>query len=115
MILGSDSLNRKAFEYKMAYMLLKKNFKGIEHDLPLFEKLGFTRLPVHVEEAAIALSVSNKGVLPYTANLQVSKNTELRWNQFISVLKQNGNDVKKAEPALRSRFGDTFWYYVFYK
>jgi hypothetical protein len=115
MILGSDSLNRKAFEYKMAYMLLKKNFKGIENDLPVFEKLGFTRLPVHAEEAALALSVSKKGILPDMGSLQISKNTELRWNQFISVLKQNGNDVKKAEPALRSRFGDTFWYYVFYK
>lgn len=115
MILGSDSLNRKAFEYKMAYMLLKKNFNGIAHDLPGFEKLGFTRLPVHAEEAAIALSVSNKGILPYTGNLQVSKNTELRWNQYLSVLKLYGNDLRKAEPELRSRFGDTFWYYVFYK
>jgi len=115
MILGSDSLNKKAFEYKMAYMLIKKNFKGIEHDLPVFEKLGFTRLPVHVEEAAIALSVSNKAILPDMGSLRISKNTELRWDQYLSVLKQYGNDVKKAEQALRSRFGDTFWYYVFYK
>jgi hypothetical protein len=115
MILGSDSLNKKAFEYKMAYMLIKKNFKGIELDLPRFEKLGFTSLPVHVEEAAIALSVSNKGILPDMGSLQISNNTELRWNQYLSVLKQYGNDVKKAEPELRSRFGNTFWYYVFYK
>jgi hypothetical protein len=99
----------------MAYMLIKKNFKGIELDLPRFKKLGFTSLPVHVEEAAIALSVSNKGILPEMGSLQISNNTELRWNQYLSVLKQYGNDVKKAEPALRSRFGDTFWYYVFYK
>jgi hypothetical protein len=115
MILGSDSLNRKAFEYKMAFMLLKKNFKGIAQNLPEFGKLGFTSLPVNVEEAAIALSVSNKGILPNTGNLQISKNTELKWNQYLSVLKQNGNDLKKAEPILRSRFGNTFWYYVFYK
>jgi hypothetical protein len=115
MILGNNSLNKKAFEYKMAYMLIKKNFKGIENDLPRFEKLGFMSLPVHVEEAAIALSVSNKGILPDIGSLQISKNTELRWNQYLNVLKQYGNDVKKAEPVLRSRFGDTFWYYVFYK
>jgi len=29
MILASDTLNRKAFDYKVAYMLLKKNYKGI--------------------------------------------------------------------------------------
>jgi hypothetical protein len=115
MILASDSLNRKAFEYKMAFMLLNKNFKGIAHELPSFEKIGYTRLPVHIEEAALALAVSNKGRLPDMGNIQVSKNTELRWNQFLTVLQQYGNDLKSAEPVLKRRFGNTFWYYVFYK
>jgi hypothetical protein len=115
MILTSDSLNRKAFEYKMAFMLLKKNYKGIAHELPNFERFGFTRLPVHIEEAAVALSVSNSGILPAMGNLQVSKNTELRWNQYLTVLQQYGKDLKSAEPVLKRRFGDTFWYYIFYK
>jgi hypothetical protein len=115
MILASDSLNRKAFEYKMAFMLLKKNYAGIAHELPSFEKFGYTRLPVHIEEAALALAVSNKGKIPDMGNIQISKNTELRWNQFLNVLRQYNNDLKSAEPVLRRRFGDTFWYYVFYK
>jgi Family of unknown function (DUF6057) len=115
MILASDSLDREAFEYKMAFMLLKKNYKGIARELPRFEKLGFTRLPFHIEEAAIALSVSNKGALPDTGNLQISKNTQQKWNQYLAVLQQYGNDLKSAEPVLRRRFGDTYWYYVFYK
>jgi hypothetical protein len=114
-ILANDSLNRNAFEYKMAFMLLKKNYNGIAHELPLFEKFGYTRLPFHIEEAAIALSVSNKGRLPDMGNLHISKNTEQKWNQYLAVLQQYGNDLKSAEPALRRRFGDTFWYYVFYK
>jgi hypothetical protein len=115
LILSVDSMNRKAFEYRIAYMLLKKNYKGIVHELPAFEKFGFKRLPANVEEAAIALSVSNKGKLPDMGHLQISKNTEQRWNQYLGVLQQYRNDVKSAEPALRRRFGDTFWYYVFYK
>jgi hypothetical protein len=115
MILASDTLNRKVFEYKMAFMLLKKNYKEIVRELPEFKKYGFTRLPVHIEEAALALAVSNKGILPDMGNLQISKNTELRWNQYLTVLQQYGNDLKTAEPVLRRRFGDTFWYYVFYK
>lgn len=115
MILSSDTLNRQAFEYKMAFMLLKKNYKGITHELPQFEKFGFTQLPVHVEEAAIALSVSNKGKLPEMGNLRISKNTESRWNQYVIVLRQYNNDVRAAEPALKRQFGDTFWYYVFYR
>jgi hypothetical protein len=70
---------------------------------------------VHIEEAALALAVSNKGRLPDTGNLQISKNTGLRWTQFLAVLQQYGNDLKSAEPALKRRFGDTFWYYVFYR
>jgi hypothetical protein len=115
MILSSDSLNKKAFEYKMAFMLLTKNYKVIVQNLPQFEKLGFSRLPVHIEEAALALALSNKGPLPDMGNLGISKNTKLRWKQYLTVLQEYGNDVKSAEPALRRQFGDTFWYYVFYR
>ena len=115
MILASDSLNMKAFEYRMAFMLLKKNYEIIGNELPKFERFGFTRLPVHIEEAAIALSVSNRGKLPDIGNLMISKNTELRWNQYLSVLQQYNNDLRSAEPALKRRFGDTFWYYVFFR
>ena len=114
-ILVSDTLNRKAFEYKMAFMLLKKNLNGIAHDLPEFEKLGFSRLPVHIEEAALALAVSNRDRFPDIGNLHISNDTEQRWNQYLGVLQQYGNDLKSAEPALKRRFGDTFWYYVFYR
>jgi hypothetical protein len=115
MLLASDSLNRKAFEYNVAFMLLKKNLKGIAHELPEFKKFGFTRLPVHVEEAALALAISNKSRMPDMGNLQISKNTELRWNEYLTVLQQYRNDLKSAEPVLKRRFGDTFWYYVFFR
>ncbi len=115
MILANDSLNRKAFEYRIAFMLLKKNYNGIANELPKVERFGFTRLPVHLEEAAVALSLTNKGIIPAMGNLEVSKNTIRRWNEYLTLLKQYGNNLKSAEPALKRQFGDTFWYYVFYK
>jgi hypothetical protein len=115
LILASDTLNRKAFDYKVAYMLLKKNNKGIAHELVEFEKLGYKRLPVHIEEAALALAISNKGILPDMGNLHISQNTVSRWNQYLAVLQQYDNNLKSAEPVLKRRFGDTFWYYVFYR
>jgi len=115
LILASDSMNRKAFEYNLAFLLLKKNYNGILHEMAGFQRLGYTKLPVHIEEVVIALAVSNKGKIPDTGNLRISKKTELRWNQYLSVLQQYGNNIKSAEPELRKRFGDTFWYYVFYK
>ena len=114
-ILATDSLNRKAFEYKLAFMLLKKDYQGIANEIPKFTSLGFTKLPVHIEEAAVALSVFNMGKLPESGNIQINNNTELRWEQFLTVFQQYGTDPKAAEPALRKQFGNTFWYYAFYR
>ncbi len=115
LILGKDSLNKKAFEYKVAYLLLRKDYQGIAKELPDFEKLGFKSLPVNVEEAVIAISIANKGRLPYTGSIRISQGTITRWQQYLSVLQQSGNNVRSAEPTLRRRFGDTFWYWVFYR
>ncbi len=114
-ILLTDPLNKKAFEYRTAFLLLTKNFTAIIHDLPRFEKLGFSKLPVHVEEAALAISVSNKGLLPDIGNLGIRNSTGTQWNQYLTVLHEYGNNVKSAEPALRRLFGNSYWYYVFYK
>lgn len=114
-ILATDSLNKKAFEYKVALLLLKKDYRGIAYILPEFEKLGYTKLPMNVEEAALSLTLFNNGKLPYMGNLQINENTELRWNQFLTIFQQHGADVKAAEPALKREFGNTFWYWSFYK
>ena len=114
-ILVNDSLNKKAFEYKLAFMLLKKNYLGIAKELPKFESLGFTKLPVHIEEAVLALSVLNKGKLPNLGKLQISNNTGTRWNQYLTVFQQYRTDPKAAEPALKRQFGNTFWYWAFYR
>ena len=114
-ILAHDSLNKKAFEYKMAYMLLKKNYQQIVNALHEFERFGFTKLPEHIEEAVVTFSVLNKGKLALPGNIHMNKNTELRWNQYLSIFQQYGNDPKAAEPALRRKFGNTFWYYIIYR
>jgi len=114
-ILVTDSLNIKAFEYKLAFMLLKKDYQGIANEIPKFTSLGFTKLPVHIEEAAVALSVFNNGKLPDLGKIQINNNTKLRWEQFLTLFQQYGTDPKAAEPALRRQFGNTFWYYAFYR
>ena len=114
-ILATDSLNRNAFEYKLAFLLLKKDYQGIAKELPKFQSLGFTKLPANVEEATVALSLLNKGNLADLGNIQVTRDTELRWIQFLTIFQQYGANPKAAEPALRKQFGNTFWYYAFYR
>jgi hypothetical protein len=115
MALSADSLNRRAFEYQLAYMLIRKDHKGIAESLSGISRYGFTRIPTHLEEAAIvykriyASEMASSGILP------ISKDTEARFARFMQTLRSNGNDPGIAEPYLRKDFRDTFWYYVFYR
>jgi len=114
-ILASDSLNRKAYEYKLAFMLLKKDYPGIAAQLEGLGKYGFTKIPVHIQEAAEAYKTLNLGPLPNEGTLRPDPRTAQRFNQFLQIFQQYGNNLKSAEPALRQKFGNTFWYYAFYR
>ncbi len=114
-IFSTDSLNRKAFEYKVAFSLLRKDYRSIADELPKFGRYGYTKFPLHVEEAAVALSVFNKGNLPDLGSLSISSSTARRWEQFLTVFQNYGTNPQTAEPALRKQFGNTFWYYAFYR
>jgi hypothetical protein len=114
-IFSLDSLNRKAFEYKIAISLLRKDYRTIAFELPKFGMYGYTKFPLNVEEAAVALSVFNKGKLPDLGNLAISSSTARRWEQFLAVLQNYRTNPQAAEPSLRKQFGNTFWYYAFYR
>lgn len=111
----TDTLNRESFSYLIAYLLLKKDYKGLTANLSRFEELGYRAFPTHVEEAMLAISTMNNGEYPYHGNLKISRFTEERWTQFLTVFQQYGNDPRAAEPALRKQFGNTFWYWAFYR
>ncbi len=112
---SSEKANRNALDYLLAYCMLTENFEVIAEKLPKLESYGFARIPVHLEEAAMAYSTMLQGRLPDTGSLLISNQTIVRFNQFLQTFQSFGNDRKSAEPALRQRFGNTFWYYAFYR
>jgi hypothetical protein len=115
-VLATDSLNRNALEYKMAWLLLKKDYSNIVRELPQLVRMKYTKIPVHLEEAAlIFLSLSKQNKIPDLGGLFISRDTEARFQNFIAALRQYNNDPRSAEPALRKQFGDTFWYYAIYR
>ncbi len=113
-ILATDSTNRKAYEYKLAWLLLKKDYHSISYEWDDLEKHGFKTIPVHIEEAATAIKVLYTGQLPSPGNLSINPSTEIRFNRFLQTFQSYGNDLRAAEPALRKQFGNTFWYWTFY-
>ena len=114
-IVATDSLNRKAFDYRIAWLLLSKNYQAIAGEWSSLGRYDFKSIPVHLEEAGIALRDFYNFKLPVTGNLVISKATEDRFKRFLQTYQSYGSSLQTAEPILRKQFGNTFWYYVFYK
>lgn len=112
--LSFDSLNRKAYIYKLAYLMLVEDYDGIATGLAKLEGLGYKKIPVHLEEAALVCRMSDSALLPDLGNLKINPQTEARFNQFLQTFQSYGNSLKTAEPVLKQKFGNTFWYYAFY-
>ena len=112
-VFSSDSLNRKVFEYKMAYLMLTEDYEGIASGLARLNDLAFKKIPAHLEEAAMVCRMSGSA-LPDLGSLKIDPQTEVRFNQFLQTFASYGNNLKTAQPFLKQKFGNTFWYYGFY-
>ena len=114
LILAGDSTNHFALEYKIAWLLMQKNFQGVVNELPNLEKYGYNRIPKNIEEAIVAYKLLNVGKLPELKKLTISLQTEQRFNQFYLIFQQNSANKQQAQRALSRNFSDTYWYYVFF-
>jgi hypothetical protein len=112
--LSFDSLNLKAYMYKLAYLMLIEDYSGIAKGLARLENLGYKKIPLHLEEAALVCRMSDSAPLMNLGNLKINPQTEARFNQFLQTFQSSGNSLKTAEPVLKQKFGNTFWYYAFY-
>jgi hypothetical protein len=113
-VLALDSLNRKVYNYKLAYLMITKDYKGIAGGLARLESLGYKKIPENLEEAAMVCRISDSAPLPDLGDMKISPQTEARFNKFLETFQSYGNSLKAAEPVLRQKFGNTFWYWAFY-
>jgi hypothetical protein len=114
-VVKSNPENRKALEYEMAFFLLKKDFKGIISNLALYEKSSINYLPMNVEEAVVAYKTLGIGDDAIVDRLNIRSETIDRFTSYLQTFKQFGNNKAAAQEALYKGFGNTFWYYIFYK
>ena len=112
-VFASDSLNRKVYDYRMAWLMLSENYEDIASGLARLESLGYRKIPAHLEEAALVSRMSGSA-LPDMGGLKIDPQTEVRFNQFLQTFRSYGNNLKTAQPFLKQKFGNTFWYYGFY-
>jgi hypothetical protein len=115
MLIKSDSTNRAAIDYHFAWLLLQKNIPKVVENLPLLEKTGYTRMPLHIDEAATGFKLVKMGEFPKLQKMDISMPVIQRFDQFYKILQQNNSGRQKAQNALFIDFYNTFWYYYFFK
>ncbi len=111
---SADSLNRRIFDYHMAYLMLSEDYPALIAGFQKLQRLGFSRVPAHLEEAVLVCRMSEPGKNIDSGNLRINPQTESRFGQFLETFRQYGNNLKTAQPFLQQKFGNTFWYWAFY-
>ncbi len=110
MLLEANPANIKAFEYKLAWLLLTKEVEEAVSLIPLMGEMGYTRIPRHVEEAALVYSNAT-GMMPDLGGLDISSDAQSRFSRYINAF----NSYRQNPEANREhieRFDNTFWYYL---
>jgi hypothetical protein len=110
-LLENNPKNRMAFEYMMASFLLNKNLNGFAANLYRLKELGYTRIPVHFEEAIIVFTgVTKKNILP--EGYAISQASQQKFHTYAEILNMYRDNMDMAIKALNRDFGNTFWFYM---
>lgn len=105
-----EPTNHMAYEYLLAYTLLNKDLSHFLQYYGMGEgKLTYRVLPKSYQEA-LALIWSTGGTRQ-EAPPQIEKEVIERLHAFQTLQKNPGN----AEAILKDQFGDTYWYYFYYR
>jgi len=107
--------NKKVFEYKMAWLLLNKDFKGVVYQVKRLKDMKYTHIPLHMEEAVL-LFVNYGYELPYLGDFNINKETEDRFGQFLTDYQLYKNeDSTEFKKLMKTSWENTFWYYFEFK
>jgi hypothetical protein len=107
----SNPANRRAFEYKLAWYMLEKNVTGVVGEIIRMKNLGYTKLPRHIEEAAI-FSIESIGIPPDLGDFKISQEAGNRYSQFMSTIPMIVKNKPAGKAGTEKQIRSTFWYYL---
>lgn len=104
--------NRPAFDYLIAYTLLRKDLRSFLEALTYLKEFRMYKLPVHFEEALLVC----KYILPEKTaevdNFKISEETKRQFDKYIRIFELTGNNPKNAYKKLAEEFKNTYWFYL---
>lgn len=110
-LIVSNPQNRMAFEYLMAYYLLKKDLDGFLQNVALVNQMGYHDIPIVYQEA-IAYILTRLPDAPGELQSMVTVQTVIdNLQAYANLYSINRLDTMK----LKNKFGNTYWYYLHYK
>ncbi len=105
LMLWSNPENKIAFEYKLARLLLEKDFKEVVYQVKKMKDMDYECLPRHIEEA-ITLFIKQDHELPYLGDFELSLELRNSFDQYAAATKENPGTA-----AIENSWGTTYWYY----
>jgi hypothetical protein len=114
LLLKQNPRNKMALEYLIAYFLLNGNVKEIWNYISEIGAITSFKIPRHVQEALIVNAVLTPNFDP---NLLKKIIHPLNFNRFVEyqqIFHKYGGNKYSAQQDLKTRFGDTYWYYLMF-
>ena len=110
-LLNNHPDNKMAYEYFMASLLLEKNLEGFVRFVQRMRDYGYTKIPVHFEEALLFYnSYRNINFVP--EGYSFSPQTISKFNDYSSIYMKNINNPPAAAKELQKKYGGTYWFYL---
>lgn len=101
--------NTLAYEYLMAYVLLKRDVEGFSKYYALGERAGYNRIPHSYQEALAYVWMQQHGNVNGLAG-SIAPDVLHEVTDFMNIYRGD----KSSQSMLASLYGDTFWYYLYY-
>jgi hypothetical protein len=114
-LLAQDStLNRMAYDYLLTGTLLDYQIENFAFCLSRLKAYGYTEIPKLYLEGLIYNTLCSP-VLPVDMqDFTYDKTVLFRFSEFRNDLRALQQNLQKAQPALKDKYGDTYWYYLLF-
>ncbi len=94
--------------------MLMKDIESVMSRLYRMKDLGYTKIPRHLEEAAL-IYFNSKGTLPDMGGLSISRETLNHFDQYVSTYKSFRQNRTAGQEKIHKNFGNTYMYYYHFK
>ncbi len=113
-LLASNTRNQMAFEYLMAQYLLSGELDKLASHAEQMDDFAYATIPRNIEEGLL-LGQTLQGLQFDLHGRKIQLDTARRFQSFRTALGDKAGPSPATLHALAPVFGDTFWYYYFWR